>query len=165
MKGFIILMASLMSMVAISIDAMIPALGEMGVDLGAVHANQPQFIISIIFIGMAVGQIIFGPLSDAWGRKTVLYIGIAFYAIGSLICYLSQDMQQMLAGRFIQGLGIASPYLSCMAIIRDKYYGTEMARIMSLVMTIIIVPCVAPTLGQGIIMIFGWREIFLLGLS
>jgi DHA1 family bicyclomycin/chloramphenicol resistance-like MFS transporter len=162
MNGFIILMASLMSVVAISIDAMLPALGQIGTDLGATHPNQAQYIISILFAGMAIGQLIYGPMSDAVGRKKVLYTGLAFYALGSIICYFSQGMEQMFFGRFIQGFGIASPYISTMAIIRDKYAGRDMARIMSLVMVIfILVPCIAPTLGQTIMMFSSWREIFL----
>ncbi len=162
MNGFIILMASLMSVVAISIDAILPALGQIGSDLGATHPNQPQYIIGILFAGMAIGQLIYGPMSDSLGRKKVLYVGLALYAIGSLVCYLSPDMNQMFIGRFIQGLGIASPYISTMAIIRDKYEGRDMARVMSLVMVIfILVPCIAPTLGQGIIMISSWRGIFI----
>lgn len=155
-------MASLMSVVAISIDAMLPALGNIGRDLGANYPNQVQYVISILFAGMAVGQLIYGPLSDAIGRKKVLYTGLALYAFGSLICYYSHSLDQMLGGRFIQGLGIASPYISTMAIIRDKYAGRDMARIMSLVMVIfILVPCIAPTLGQFIIMVSSWRNIFL----
>jgi DHA1 family bicyclomycin/chloramphenicol resistance-like MFS transporter len=161
MVGFIILMASLMSVVAISIDAMLPALGFIGADLGVTNPNQAQYIIAILFGGMAIGQLIYGPMSDAVGRKKVLYTGLAFYALGSVVCYLSQDLNQMLIGRFIQGFGIASPYVSTMAIIRDKYSGRDMARIMSLVMVIfILVPCIAPTLGQTIIMFSSWRMIF-----
>lgn len=151
-----------MSIVGISIDAMIPALGVIGQDLGVSHPNEAQFIITSLFIGMAIGQLLYGPLSDAMGRKKVLYIGLAFYALGSVICYLSHTLDHMLIGRMIQGVGIASPYVSAMAIIRDKFTGRDMARVMSLVMVIfMLVPCVAPTLGQGIIFIFGWREIFL----
>jgi DHA1 family bicyclomycin/chloramphenicol resistance-like MFS transporter len=162
MTGFIILMASMMSVVAISIDAMLPALGAIGTDLGASSINQTQYIISILFAGMAIGQLIYGPMSDAKGRKKVLYTGLAFYALGSIICYFAPDMNQMLFGRLIQGFGIASPYISTMAIIRDKYAGRDMAHIMSLVMVIfILVPCIAPTLGQGIMLISSWRNIFL----
>ena len=152
-----------MSVVAISIDAMLPALGYIGSDLGVTNHNQAQYIISILFAGMAIGQLIYGPMSDSLGRKKVLYTGLVFYALGSVLCYLSHDLQQMLIGRFIQGFGIASPYISTMAIIRDKYAGRDMARVMSLVMVIfILVPCIAPTLGQAIITFSSWREIFIM---
>lgn len=166
MNGFILLMASLMSVVSITIDAMMPALGIMGRELGVSDPNQVQYIIGILFGGMALGQLIYGPMSDAVGRKKVLYVGLFFYALGSVLCYLSGDMTQMLIGRFIQGFGIASPYVSTMAIIRDKYEGRDMARIMSLVMVIfVLVPCVAPTLGQVIMKFSGWRAIFLFYLA
>ena len=162
MTGFIILMASLMSVIAISIDAMLPALGQIGVDLGAATPNQAQYVITMLFAGMAIGQLIYGPMSDATGRKKVLYMGLGLYALGSLLCFLAKDLDAMLIGRFVQGLGVASPYISCMAIIRDKYAGRDMARIMSLVMMIfILVPCIAPTLGQGIMYFSSWRGIFM----
>lgn len=166
MGGFILLMAALMAMVAISIDAMLPALGIMADDLGVLYPNQVQYIIGILFAGMALGQLIYGPLSDAIGRKKVLYIGLTIYGFGSVLGYQAQTLSDMLIGRFIQGLGVASPYISAMAIVRDKYVGRDMARIMSLVMVIfILVPCIAPLLGQGIITIAGWRDIFLLYLG
>ena len=163
MTAFIILMASLMSVVAISIDAMLPALSQIGADLGATHPNQAQFLISVLFVGNDHWSAFIRSAIRCMGaQKKSLYIGLAFYAVGSFICYISHNMDQILIGRFIQGLGIASPYISCMAIIRDKFEGRDMARVMSLVMTIfILVPCIAPTLGQGILLFAGWRAIFL----
>lgn len=162
-KEFTILMASLMSIVAISIDAMLPALGIIGADLHAAHENQPQYIIGFIFIGMAIGQLIAGPLSDAIGRKPVLYIGLGLYLCGSVIGYFAQTLDMVLIGRLIQGLGVAGPYVSAMSIVRDKYSGRDMAQIMSLIMMIfILVPAIAPSLGQAILWIATWRDIFLL---
>lgn len=153
----------MMSIVAISIDAMMPALGIIGQELNASFANQPQFIISSIFLGMMVGQLICGPLSDALGRKKVLYGGIVLYGLGSLICYFSQSMDMMLFGRVVQGLGVSAPYVTSVAVVRDKYAGRDMARIMSLVMMIfILVPAIAPSIGQGILFIASWRAIFFL---
>lgn len=162
-KEFTILMAFLMSIVAISIDAMLPALGFISRDLGVTNVNHAQYIISFLFIGMAIGQLICGPLSDALGRKKILYFGIALFLAGSLICYFSQSFTLMLAGRFLQGLGVAGPYVSVMSIVRDKYSGSEMARMMSIIMMIfIMVPALAPSLGQGIMLALSWRAIFLL---
>ena len=87
MKEFIVLMASLMSVVAISIDAMMPALGIMGQDLQVAFPNQIQFIIGFIFMGMTAGHLFWGPLSDAIGRKKVLYAGLSIYGLGSVVCY------------------------------------------------------------------------------
>lgn len=163
MKEFIVLMASLMSVVAISIDAMMPALGIMGADLKVEFPNQVQFIIGFIFMGMTVGHLFWGPLSDAIGRKKVLYSGLAIYTVGSVVCYFAQNIDILLFGRIIQGFGVSAPYVTSVAIVRDKYAGRDMARIMSIVMVIfILVPAIAPSLGQGILYIATWRAIFLL---
>ena len=100
-KEFIVLMAVLMSVVAISIDAMLPALGVIGEALNVSHVNQAQYIISSIFAGMCVGQLISGPLSDALGRKKVLYGSLALYLVGSAICLGASTIEVMLAGRFV----------------------------------------------------------------
>lgn len=160
-KEFTILMALMMSIVAISIDALLPALGLIGNELKVEHENDVQLIIGFIFAGMAIGQLIAGPLSDALGRKPVLFFGIALYLAGSVFCYFAQDFHLLLAGRFIQGLGVSAPYVTAVSVVRDKYSGEHMARIMSIVMMIfIIVPAVAPTLGQTVMHFAGWRAIF-----
>ncbi len=162
-KEFTLLMALLMSIVAISIDALLPALGIIGGELGVSHPNRVQLVIGVLFGGMAIGQLIAGPLSDAMGRKPILYTGIALYLVGSVFCYLVQDFELLLVGRFIQGLGVAGPYVTAVSVVRDKFAGRDMARVMSLVMMIfILVPAIAPSLGQGIMYIADWRAIFLL---
>ncbi len=159
---FIILIAFLMSVIAISIDALLPALGVIRKDLAIEQANQAQLLISAIFLGMAIGQLISGPLSDATGRKKILYIGISLFLIGSVICFLAEDLNTILIGRFIQGLGVSGPYVSAMSIVRDQYSGSQMAKIMSIVMLIFMgVPAIAPSLGQGILLIADWRSIFI----
>ena len=110
-KEFIALMALMMSIVAISIDALLPALGLIGTEMKVVHENDVQLVIGFIFAGMAIGQLIAGPLSDALGRKPVLYAGIALYLAGSVFCYFANDFNLLLAGRFIQGLGVSAPYV------------------------------------------------------
>jgi DHA1 family bicyclomycin/chloramphenicol resistance-like MFS transporter len=161
-KEFTLLVALLMSVVAISIDALLPSLGLIGAELGVADINRTQFLISFIFGGMAIGQLVAGPLSDAMGRKPILYGGLALYLAGSLLCWLAQDFNILLAGRALQGLGVACPYVTAVSVVRDKYAGRDMARIMSLVMMIfILVPAVAPSLGLGIVALAGWRAIFL----
>ena len=150
-----------MSIVAISIDATLPALGFISKDLAIANPNHAQYIISFIFLGMTLGQVVCGPLSDAIGRKKILYFGIAIYMVGSVICFSAGDLTMMLVGRFIQGLGVSGPYVSSVAVVRDKYSGRDMARIMSLVMVIfILVPAIAPSLGQAIMYLSSWRMIF-----
>ena len=135
---FTILMALLMSIVAISIDALLPALGIIGGDLNVSHPNHAQYIISILFVGMSLGELIAGPCSDAMGRKRVLYTGIGLFLVGSVMCFFATTLESMMIGRFVQGLGIACPYVSSVSIVRDKFSGREMAKIMSLVMMIFI---------------------------
>ncbi|HEY4075510.1 MAG TPA: multidrug effflux MFS transporter [Rhizomicrobium sp.] len=161
-KEFTLLMALLMSIVAISIDALLPSLGVIGAEMGITDTNRTQLVIVSIFSGMALGQLIAGPASDAAGRKPVLYAGLVLYLVGSFGCWLARDFTLLLAGRFVQGLGVACPYVTAVSVVRDKYAGRDMARMMSLIMMIfILVPAVAPSLGQAVMHAAGWRAIFL----
>ncbi len=161
-KEFTLLMALLMSVVAISIDALLPSLGVIGAELGVTDINRTQLLIGSIFAGMAIGQLVAGPLSDAMGRKPVLYAGLALYLVGSLVCWMAGNFDLLLAGRCLQGLGVACPYVTAVSVVRDKYAGRDMARVMSLIMMIfILVPAIAPSLGLGIVRLAGWRAIFL----
>lgn len=158
---FVALMALLMALVALAIDAMLPALGVIGLDLGVSDGNETQLIISFLFMGMAGGQLLFGPLSDSFGRKPAVYIGITIYLIGCLVSLLAPVFPVMLAGRVLQGFGAASTRVVTMAMIRDQYEGPSMARIMSLTMMIfVLVPGLAPSIGQGILFVANWRWIF-----
>lgn len=162
-KEFTLLMALLMSVVAISIDALLPALGVIGRDLGVQNQNHAQYLISFIFAGMAIGQLIAGPLSDALGRKKILYCGIALYLAGSVICFFASSLEIMLLGRFIQGVGVSGPYVSAVSIVRDKFSGRQMAKIMSLIMIIfMMVPALAPSLGQAVLFYTSWHGVFVL---
>ena len=155
------MMALMQSLVALSIDAMLPALTEIGQDLGAREANDSQQIVSFLFLGLAFGQGLYGPLSDTTGRKPAVYLGFSLFLVGSLLSLFATDLNVMLGGRFLQGLGLAAPRCVIVAIVRDQYEGPAMARVMSFVMTIFIfVPAIAPTLGQGILLIAHWRAIF-----
>jgi DHA1 family bicyclomycin/chloramphenicol resistance-like MFS transporter len=162
-REFTVLMAALMSVVAISIDALLPALGMVAADFSLSTPNHAQYLIGFLFAGMAAGQFVCGPLSDALGRKRILYAGLALYFAGSIICLFAQDFGLMLAGRLVQGLGVSGPYVSAVSIVRDKYSGRTMARVMSVVMMIfIMVPAIAPSLGQAILFAASWRAIFVL---
>lgn len=157
---FIALMALLTSIEALSIDAMLPALGDIGRSLGA-EGNQPQLVIGAIFLGAAAGQFISGALSDSFGRRPAVFIFIALFLAGTALCTVAADFPQMLAGRVLQGFGAAGPHVVSLAIIRDRYEGREMARITSFVMSVfILVPVIAPLLGQGVLFIAEWRAIF-----
>ena len=158
---FVALMAMLMSLAALAIDMTLPALPEIGRDLGVERANDNQLVISLLFLGFAVGQMFYGPLSDNTGRKKTVFIGFGFVVIGSVCSLLAPNFPVMLVGRFLQGLGVAGPRTIVLALVRDRYEGRPMARVMSFVMTVFIMaPVVAPALGQGIMIVAGWRAIF-----
>jgi DHA1 family bicyclomycin/chloramphenicol resistance-like MFS transporter len=142
---------------------MLPALPEIASDLGVTQVNDSQYVISILFAGMAVGQMIFGPMSDSVGRKKAINLGFATFIVGCLVSLFATSFTTMLIGRFLQGLGAAGPRVVSIALVRDRYEGREMARVMSFVMTIfILVPVIAPAVGQVILIFSDWRGIFLL---
>ncbi|NTW84297.1 MAG: multidrug effflux MFS transporter [Chlorobiaceae bacterium] len=158
---FIALTALMMSMVALSVDTMLPALSDIGRDLGIVDENSSQLIISLFFLGMAAGQLLYGPVSDNTGRKPAIYLGYGLFITGCLLSIAATNLPVMLAGRFLQGFGTAGPRIVSTAIVRDRYEGSAMARVYSFVMTVfIIVPVIAPALGQGLLLLAGWRAIF-----
>lgn len=154
-------MAFMTALVALSIDAMLPALADIARDLGAQRVNDSQLVISLIFLGLSIGQLFYGPLSDSTGRKPAIYWGIGIYISGCLLALFAANFQMMLIGRFLQGMGVAGPRSVAMALVRDQYAGRAMARVMSFVMTVfILVPIIAPMLGQGILLVAHWRAIF-----
>jgi DHA1 family bicyclomycin/chloramphenicol resistance-like MFS transporter len=158
---FVALMAMMMSLAALSIDMTLPALPNIGRDLGVLRANDSQLVISLLFLGFAVGQIFYGPLSDNKGRKAAVYLGFGLIVAGSLCSLFASSFPIMLTGRFLQGLGVAGPRTIVLALVRDRYEGRTMAQVMSFVMAVFIMaPVVAPALGQGIMILAGWRAIF-----
>ena len=158
---FIVLVALLNAMVAMSIDTMLPAIGAMASELGATGPNSRQFIITTFFGGMTLGTLIYGPLSDSTGRKPAIFAGLVFYLAGSLICLFSVNFPMILIGRVIQGFGAASPRIVSIAMVRDGSSGAAMAKVMSFVMTVfMLVPILAPSIGQLVLFVASWRFIF-----
>ncbi|TXE19639.1 multidrug effflux MFS transporter [Psychroserpens burtonensis] len=158
---FIALMASLMSIVALSIDALLPALPEIGSALGVIDVKDNQLMITMIFLGLGFGQLIFGPLSDSFGRKPMVYFGFAVFVVASIICVNTDSLEVMIFGRILQGIGLSSPRTIAIAMTRDTYSGDFMAKILSIiVMFFILVPIVAPTFGQLLLDFFDWKAIF-----
>ncbi|MFT6913896.1 MAG: DHA1 family bicyclomycin/chloramphenicol resistance-like MFS transporter [Motiliproteus sp.] len=165
-KEFIFLMALLMSLVALAIDVMLPALDQIGSSLGVIDPNNNQLVISTIFLGMAFGLMLYGPVSDSFGRKKAIYLGIGIFLIGDLISLYSGNFTFMLIGRLCQGFGAAACRVVTLAMIRDKFSGREMGRVMSLIMVFfVLVPALAPTLGQAVLLFSDWRGIFWLLLA
>ena len=158
---FIPLVALLFSLVALSIDAMLPALPELGRDLGVARPNDVQYVITSLFLGLGLGQIFFGPLSDRIGRKPAIYAGLGVFMAGCIVSVWAPTFETMIAGRVLQGIGVAAPRIVTVALVRDQYEGRSMARIMSFAMAVfILVPAAAPALGLAVLRIAGWREIF-----
>lgn len=161
-KEFVALMALSMSLVALAIDAMLPALAEIGSDLGLVRDNDRQLVLTVLFLGLSLGQLFYGPISDSLGRRGPIFFGFGLFILGSALAVVAPTFEWLLIGRFLQGLGAAGPRILTVAIIRDCAGGREMARLMSLVMMVfILIPAIAPALGQAILLIASWRGIFL----
>jgi MFS transporter, DHA1 family, multidrug resistance protein len=158
---FIGLTAAMMALTALAIDVMLPALPAIGEALGLTNANDRQIVIISYMLGFAVGQLGYGRLSDRYGRKPVLMVGMGIFIAGSLIASLTSDFAWMLAARTVQGLGAAAPRVIAIAIVRDRYAGREMARVMSFAMAVfIIIPVLAPSIGQGLLQVGTWRWVF-----
>ena len=155
---FVALMASLMSIVAVSIDALLPALPEIGNSLNVVNSNDNQLLVTMIFLGLGFGQLIFGPLSDSFGRKRTVFIGFILFIVATIICVTTESFEMMIFGRILQGIGLSSPRTMAISMVRDSYEGNYMAKVMSIiVMVFILVPVVAPSLGQFILNYYDWK--------
>ncbi len=155
-------MAAMSALDAFSIDAMLPALDQIGADLNVVVENQRQYVITALFLGFSIGVFFYGFIADWIGRRAPVLFGFVMYCIGSAACIFADSYSMMLVGRVLQGVGAAGPYVLAIAIVRDSYEGEEMARMMSLIMMVFIgVPMIAPFVGQGILLVSGWRSIFI----
>ena len=162
-KEFIALTAFMMSLVALSIDMMLPALPLIGADLGVTNDNDRQMILITFLAGMNIAQFFYGPLSDKIGRKPSILIGTVIFLAGGFTCSMAQDFTTMQVGRFLQGTGIAAMRIVSVTIVRDRFEGRAMARVMSLVMSLfILVPCIAPLAGQVTLAVSHWRTIYLI---
>ena len=158
---FVSLMALYVALMAMSIDMILPALSMMGQEFGIKNENETQYVIGVLFLGFTFGQVIYGPIADSFGRKFTIYIGLFVLIIGNILSLFAHDFRMMLIGRLLQGFGAASPRIVSMAIIRDLYKGRDMARVMSFIMTIfIIIPVLAPSVGQALLFVDGWRIMF-----
>jgi DHA1 family bicyclomycin/chloramphenicol resistance-like MFS transporter len=158
---FVSLMALLMSLTALGIDAILPALPIIGTQLGVIIPNDNQKMISFLFLGLTFGQLFFGPLSDSFGRKKLIYIGVGIFIVGCAISLRATEYNLMLIGRVVQGIGLASTRVIPVAMVRDQFSGNKMAKIMSLItMVFIIVPALAPSLGMFILKLYNWQAIF-----
>ncbi|UPH70753.1 multidrug effflux MFS transporter [Abyssibius alkaniclasticus] len=160
---FTLLIAAITSILALGIDAILPAMPAMSAELGLSDPNTIQLTVTYYLLGMGFGMLFFGPASDSFGRKPMIYAGMMLFLAGSIICSFSTDYNTMIIGRLIQGVGVSAPRAITMSLVRDLYAGREMARVMSIVSAVfILVPAIAPTLGVAILSIGSWRLIFVL---
>lgn len=158
---FIALMALLMALNALAIDIMLPGLQEIGASLGVESENHRQYVISAYLIGFAFAQLLYGPVSDRFGRRIPMFVGLGIYVVSSLAAILVPSFTVLLVLRFVQGVGSAAMRVITVSIVRDIFGGRAMAEVMSLIMMVfMVVPVMAPGIGQ-VVMIFGdWHLIF-----
>ncbi|UCE93052.1 MAG: multidrug effflux MFS transporter [Flavobacteriaceae bacterium] len=158
---FVALMASLMSIVALAIDALLPALDYIGFSIGTTKSSDTQLLITMIFLGLGIGPLLFGPISDSLGRKPIVYMGFTIFIIASLICIYSESLFWMVIGRILQGVGLSAPRTISIAMVRDTFEGDYMARIMSFITVVfILVPIIAPAMGKFVLDHYNWQAIF-----
>jgi DHA1 family bicyclomycin/chloramphenicol resistance-like MFS transporter len=158
---FIALMAMLFATIAFSVDSMLPAMPEITAELTPDAPNRAQLIITSFVLGMGIGTLFTGPLSDAFGRKPIILAGAVLYCVASGLAWIADDLEMVLIARVLQGLGAAGPRVAALAIVRDLFSGREMARLMSFIFLVFsLFPAVAPAMGAGIIWFTGWRGIF-----
>lgn len=161
LREYVLLMAALFSMVAFSIDSIMPALPEIASIMVPDDVNRAQLLISVFVIGAGAGQLIFGPLSDAIGRRWSLTLGMLLYMLAAFAALWAQSLEALLFWRFVQGAGAAGPRTCGMAMTRDLYEGRQMARVNSMAFTFfVLVPAIAPLIGQWVVLGFGWRHMF-----
>lgn len=157
----IAILVAMVSVVALAIDMMLPALDDIAAELGVRHANEQQFVVTAYLTGFGAAQLIYGPLADRFGRKPVILAALGLFLVTSVICTLTPTFNLLLVARFFQGAAAAACRVISVAIARDLTHGRRMAEIMSMVMTAFMaVPVLAPGVGQLILTFLPWRWIF-----
>jgi DHA1 family bicyclomycin/chloramphenicol resistance-like MFS transporter len=158
---FVCMIALMMALNALAIDSMLPALPDIGAALGVVSDNSRQWVITAYLLGFGAMQIVYGPLADRFGRKPVLMVGVGIYVLFSLLAMLAPTFETLIVARIGQGLGSAATRVLAVSIVRDRYSGRTMARVMSLSFLVFLgVPVIAPSLGQAILLVAPWEAIF-----
>ena len=160
---FTLMMSMVMAVTALAIDMMLPAFGEMRASFGlADDSNTIALVVTLFLLGLGFGQPLWGPLSDALGRKTILYAGLGVYVLGAVGAALAPTLPLLLAARFVGGFGAAGPRVVSQGVVRDAFSGEAMAKVMSYVMAVfILIPIVAPSVGALVLAVGSWHMIFL----
>lgn len=160
-RELVAMMALLQALHALAIDAMLPALGAIGQDLNLSNPNHRQLVVGVFLFGLGLGSLLPGAIADRFGRRPVIFVCLAFYVLPMLACALVTDFTTLVVLRGVQALGCAGFAVMPSAIIRDRFEGDRMARLQSMISVIFMtVPMIAPTLGQFVLQVAGWRWIF-----
>lgn len=161
-REFVALITALIATGALAIDVMLPAFPDMRQEFGmAPDSTQVAWVITAFFLGMAIGPWLYGPISDRYGRRTPLRIGLVLYVAAGIFASVASTWTMLVIARFLWGLAAASPRSLATAIIRDRYEGSEMARLMSMIMAVfLLVPVIAPSIGAALLAVFPWRTVF-----
>ncbi|WP_040853421.1 multidrug effflux MFS transporter [Phyllobacterium sp. YR531] len=159
---FIAMMAALMALNALAIDIMLPGLQEIGASLGVASENHRQYVISAYLMGFAISQLFYGPISDRFGRRKPMFVGLTIYILSAMACVFVPSFASLLAFRLLQGIGSAATRVITISIVRDVYGGRMMAEVMSLIMMVfMVVPVIAPGTGQAVMLFGNWHLIFI----
>ncbi|WP_395447198.1 multidrug effflux MFS transporter [Aminobacter sp. UC22_36] len=159
---FIALAAALMAVNALAVDIMLPALQQIGAALNVESENHRQYVITAYFAGLALALLAYGPISDRFGRRKPLLFGLGIYVLAAFAAAFAPSFETLLALRFVQGIGAASTRVIAVSVVRDRFGGRQMAEIMSLIfMVFMVVPVVAPAMGQIVMLFSEWHMIFI----
>ncbi|MEQ8594802.1 MAG: multidrug effflux MFS transporter [Parvibaculum sp.] len=160
---FVAIVAALMALNALAIDVMLPALGDIGKAFALADPNDRQKVVIVYLLGFGAAQLVYGPMSDRFGRRPILLGGLTLYALAGLLSLVADTMDHLLLARLLQGIGCAAPRVVALSVVRDCYSGARMGKVMSLVMMVFMtVPVIAPSIGQLILFVAPWRAIFLM---
>ncbi|PIB22771.1 MFS transporter [Maribacter sp. 4G9] len=161
--SFIVIISMLMALVSLVINMMLPAYIKIKQSFNLSDSSEVHKVVSFLYLGLAIGQLFLGPLSDAWGRKKVMALGLLTFLFGCLISTLATKFNFLLIGQIIQGLGLGAPRVLTLSIVRDKFSGNSMAKIVSYIMVVyILTPTVSPTFGKFIVDLVPWKYLFVL---
>jgi DHA1 family bicyclomycin/chloramphenicol resistance-like MFS transporter len=160
-RRFVLFVSAAMSMAAMAIDLLIPAFTDMRAEFGLVEGStRIGLVVTVFFFGLAIGQLFYGTLSDRYGRRPMMLVGLAIYVVASIAAGFANSLTMLFVARFVTGIGAAGPRSLSVAMVRDVYEGVEMARLMSFVMTVfMIVPIVAPSFGALLIAVLPWQSV------
>src|SRR5918993_951567 len=155
-----VILGALTAMGPLAIDMYLPALPTIAREL-ATSAASMQVSLAVYFIGIALGQAFYGPLSDRWGRKPALYFGLTLFVVSSAGCALAADVRTLIAWRFLQALGGCAPLVVPRAVVRDHFDQRGSVRMLSVLILVMgLAPILAPLIGGQLLVNFGWRSVF-----